>query len=265
MKFVIILAVLASAAAYYEPEDSELYPCHCRGKGDPIIQTYDNAVILLEEQQKTLLSRWDRVRRDPCKFEFHSVTREDYYGETGNLYIDWIGFSFDVHKNPKKFDRNVILGQNLEYIAQRGRGFRKPTLAHVPYYYYENNHNMTVYVNNTDASLRLISHSCPYKLIFYPRIRNTWFDFFVGSRYMDGHLVGLCGDCNLNKDDDMKTCPNDDGEGYVVYHSNKFTAMVLSCKSGTHQGDYFAGAKRIDMEYISVTTEHWHEAAEDYY
>ena len=82
-------------------------------------------------EQKTLISRWAADPLEACKFQLRVVTQKEIGAIEGNIYIEWLGFGFNVFpgKNKKKMLRNVLIGQNLTHIKIRGHGYDVSTLG----------------------------------------------------------------------------------------------------------------------------------------
>ena len=99
-------------------------PCNCTVSGDPVVSTYDGAILLIIREQKTLISRWEADQSDSCKFQLRAMTQKEIGGVNGSVYIEWIGLGFDVNPTAtKKRGRNILIGQNTSHIYLRGHGF----------------------------------------------------------------------------------------------------------------------------------------------
>ncbi|KAK2147240.1 hypothetical protein LSH36_562g00010 [Paralvinella palmiformis] len=133
-------------------------PCNCSVSGDPVISTFDHAILLIMREQKTLISRWAADPLEACKFQLRVVTQKEIGAIEGNIYIEWLGFGFNVFpgKNKKKMLRNVLIGQNLTHIKIRGHGYDGAEIYALPYTYADNG----IYVHiSSDDEIDLISTS----------------------------------------------------------------------------------------------------------
>jgi len=251
MRSLLFLALVAYVQGFFEPEDLD---CCCTGCGDPVVASYDSALLDIVTDQKSLISSWGNDAAsflDICKFGFRVVTKnENAAKQPVPLYIDWAGFGFGFKPSRKKNWRNFLLGQDSNCNAQvgmRGDGFKGPSVpSSNPLIVQQTRKGVTCTWNVTEHNPHFVtvrSDCCPYALNWYPNCGDTCFQLWVGDKYYSGatQMNGMCGQCNGDLVDDYRLCPS----GPEVNVTGQLTDISDSCGSGKHQGNGFPGGTRL--------------------
>lgn len=244
MRCLLVLLLVTGARAFYEPGvDLDKY---CRVCSDPVLRTYNAAYLMLLDEAKTTLSNF-RDPYNPCKFSLRSVTSYDDHGFVDTLHVDWVGFGFDQHGNPRKGNgKNYIFGQSKTCIAIRGQGFSGPEVRILPFNYIGAVDNYVSY-NPVSGAVELRSHTCQYALDWFPADFDTCLTFWIGDEFHNeanrNLLGGMCGTANNDLVDDFK---KQDGT-MVDMDIDGLWDIFYSWSDVKHPGGPFVGSERFEL------------------